>query len=128
MPVVSAEDIEAGKVGLLLDARAGERYRGEVEPIDKRAGHIPGAVSSPLGLNVGPDMRFLPSEELRARYDALARKEGIVACHCGSGVTATLNVLAMEVAGLPTPALYPGSWSEWSYPLANRPIRVGPDP
>ncbi len=130
MPTVSVDDLAQGKVALLIDSRAGERYRGEVEPVDKRAGHIPGAVTLPFAQNVGPDQRFLPADQIKARIDALPRPEGagIVACYCGSGVTSTHNVLAMELAGLPTPALYPGSWSEWSYPAAGRPIKTGPEP
>lgn len=123
MPVTDANAIAAGAV-TLLDARAPERYRGEVEPIDKQAGHIPGARSVPLAGNVGPDNRFLPPTELRRRFEPFG---GTVACSCGSGVTATQTILAMEVAGLPTPALYPGSWSEWSYPAAGRPIATGPE-
>ncbi|MES2153721.1 MAG: sulfurtransferase [bacterium] len=124
MLTVTAEEIATGSV-VLVDARAPERFRGEVEPIDKRAGHIPGARSVPFAGNVGPDMRFLSAEKLRERYAGI---EGKVACYCGSGTTATLDVLALEVAGLPTPALYPGSWSEWSYPEAGRPIETGPVP
>ncbi len=128
MPTTDAGAIAAGGI-TLFDARAPERFRGEVEPVDKRAGHIPGARSIPLAGNVGPDMRFLPAATLRARFEAaLPPAGGSVACYCGSGVTATHNVLAMEVAGLPTPALYPGSWSEWSWPDAKRPIAMGPEP
>ena len=129
MPVVEAAQLEAGAAGamLLLDARAPERFRGEVEPVDKRAGHIPGARSHPFSANVGPDLRFLPPAELRARLEAVgAAGAGGVACYCGSGVTSAHNVLAMEVAGLGTPALYPGSWSEWSWPEAGRPVETGP--
>ncbi len=128
MPTVEIGEIEAGTV-TLVDARAPERFRGDVEPVDKRAGHIPGAVSVPFAGNVGADMRFLAADALRGRYEAFATPApgaGKVACYCGSGVTSTHNVLAMEVAGLPTPALYAGSWSEWSYPAANRPIATGP--
>jgi thiosulfate/3-mercaptopyruvate sulfurtransferase len=98
-----------------------------VEPVDRRAGHIPGSVNVPFAGNVGPDLRFLPPEQLRARFAAVGvvGAQG-VACYCGSGVTATHDVLAMEVAGLGTPALYPGSWSEWSWPQAARPIVAGP--
>jgi thiosulfate/3-mercaptopyruvate sulfurtransferase len=133
MPTIDATTIEAGlgqSAGTwqLVDVRAGERYRGEVEPIDKRAGHIPGAVSLPFGGNMASGMLFLKPEELRARFEgALGVQEaGRVACYCGSGVTGTHDVLAMEVAGMGTPALYPGSWSEWSWPDAERPIVAGP--
>ncbi|MGW3357594.1 sulfurtransferase [Streptomyces bungoensis] len=113
--------------GVLLDARAGERYRGEVEPIDRVGGHIPGAVSAPTTENVGPDGRFLPAEELRDRFKALGVSEGDeVGVYCGSGVSAAHEVLALAVAGIPA-ALYVGSWSEWSSD-PSRPVVVGPDP
>lgn len=111
----------------LVDVRVPERFEGKVEPMDKRAGHIPGAVNLPVAGAVGPDQRFRPAAELAARFDAVGiRDAGRVACYCGSGVTSTHAVLTMEVAGLGTPALYPGSWSEWSYPEAGRPIETGP--
>jgi thiosulfate/3-mercaptopyruvate sulfurtransferase len=113
--------------GVLFDARAGERYRGDVEPIDRVGGHIPGAVSAPTNENVGPDGRFLPAEELRARFTALgASGEAEVGVYCGSGVSAAHEVLALAVAGIPA-ALYVGSWSEWSSD-PSRPVAVGPDP
>ncbi|WP_208614564.1 sulfurtransferase [Streptomyces regalis] len=113
--------------GVLLDARAGERYRGEVEPIDPVGGHIPGAVSAPTNDNVGADGRFLPAEELGARFKALGASEGTeVGVYCGSGVSAAHQVLALAVAGIPA-ALYVGSWSEWSSD-PTRPVAVGPDP
>ncbi|KUN78873.1 3-mercaptopyruvate sulfurtransferase [Streptomyces bungoensis] len=113
--------------GVLLDARAGERYRGEVEPIDRVGGHIPGAVSAPTTENVGPDGRFLPAEELRDRFKALGVSEGDeVGVYCGSGVSGAHEVLALAVAGIPA-ALYVGSWSEWSSD-PSRPVVVGPDP
>ncbi|GHF09640.1 sulfurtransferase [Streptomyces fumanus] len=115
------------KSGLLLDARAGERYRGEVEPIDPVGGHIPGAVSAPTTQNVGPDGRLLPADELRARFAALGVTDGTeVGVYCGSGVSAAHEVLALAAAGVPA-ALYAGSWSEWSAD-PNRPVAVGPDP
>lgn len=125
MPTVEIADIEAGAV-TLIDARAPERFRGDVEPVDKRAGHIPTAQNVPFAGNVGADMLWLKPAQLRERFEAVAEATGKVACYCGSGVTATHDVLAMEVAGLPTPALYPGSWSEWSYPATGRPIDTGP--
>ncbi|MFG2485219.1 sulfurtransferase [Streptomyces virginiae] len=113
--------------GVLLDARAGERYRGEVEPIDPVGGHIPGALSAPTTENVGPDGRFLPADVLRARFEALGASEGTeVGVYCGSGVSGAHEVLALEVAGIGSD-LYAGSWSEWSGDPA-RPVATGPDP
>lgn len=111
MALVDEEAIAAGAVGTLIDARAPERFTGEVEPVDPAAGHIPGAVNLPFAGNLSEDGRFLGPDELRARFEAAGD-----ACtvYCGSGVTAAHNVLAMDVAGLPLPALYPGSWSAWS--------------
>jgi thiosulfate/3-mercaptopyruvate sulfurtransferase len=113
--------------GVLLDARAGERYRGEVEPIDPVGGHIPGAVSAPTTENVRADGRFLPAEELNARFKSLGAAQGTeVGVYCGSGVSGAHEVLALAVAGIPA-ALYVGSWSEWSSD-PSRPVAVGPDP
>jgi thiosulfate/3-mercaptopyruvate sulfurtransferase len=112
--------------GVLLDARAPERYRGETEPIDPRAGHVPGAVNAPTGGNLGPDGRFLPADELRARFAALGVEEGTpVAAYCGSGVTAAHEVAALAIAGIDA-ALYPGSWSQWSN--LDRPVATGAEP
>ena len=99
----------------LIDARTTPRYRGETEPIDPVAGHIPGAVSRPWPENVDELGRFLSPERLRARFeDVLEGADAARAiCYCGSGVTANHNVLAMVHAGLGRPRLYPGSWSEW---------------
>ena len=108
----------------LLDARAGERYRGEVEPLDKRAGHIPGARSRFFKDNLDANGRFRPADELRAVFTAFGAAPAQVVHQCGSGVTACHNLLAMEFAGLPGSALYPGSWSEWSSDPA-RPVAVG---
>ncbi len=100
--------------GVLLDARAVERYRGETEPIDPRAGHVPGAVSAPTTDNVDAAGRFRSPEELRRRFEALGVGEGVpVATYCGSGVTAAHEVAALAIAGFDA-ALYPGSWSQWS--------------
>ncbi len=111
---------------LILDARTPERFRGEVEPFDPVAGHIPGAVNRPLQCNLRPDGRFKPAEVLREEYLALlaGRAPAAVIHQCGSGVTACHNLLAMEMAGLPGGLLYPGSWSEWCADPA-RPVALG---
>jgi thiosulfate/3-mercaptopyruvate sulfurtransferase len=114
---------------VLIDARAGERYRGEVEPVDPAAGHIPTAVSAPAGRSLGPGGRFLPPDILRTRFDELgagADADRDVVTSCGSGVTACHVVLARRIAGLPDPILYPGSFSDWS--RADGPIATGPEP
>ncbi len=116
--IVDADTVEAslGTGSLLLvDARAPERFRGEVEPLDPVAGHIPGAVNRPFGGNLGPDGRFKPAAALRGEFEALlaGRSASTVVHQCGSGVSACHNALAMEFAGLPGARLYPGSWSEW---------------
>lgn len=107
----------------LIDARAAERFRGDVEPLDKAAGHIPGASNRFFKDNLGPDGRFKPAEQLRAEFAALLAPyaAGDVVHQCGSGVTACHNLLAMAHAGLGEGMLYPGSWSEWSADPA-RPI------
>jgi thiosulfate/3-mercaptopyruvate sulfurtransferase len=118
---------ELARAGLLLDARAGERYRGEVEPIDPRAGHIPGAVSAPTSENLTSDGVFRSAEELRARfteYGAPAAAEAdTLGVYCGSGVTAAHQILALRIAGIDA-ALYPGSWSQWSGD-PERPVATG---
>jgi thiosulfate/3-mercaptopyruvate sulfurtransferase len=99
----------------IVDARGAPRYRGEVEPIDPVAGHIPGALNRPFNTNLNAEGFFKSPAELRAEFAALlgdAKPENVVH-HCGSGVSAVPNVLAMEVAGLGRTALYAGSWSEW---------------
>lgn len=110
----------------LIDARAPARFRGELEPIDPVAGHIPGALNRPYSDNFGPDGRFKSPAQLRAEFDALlgGRRPATVVHHCGSGVTATPNLLAMELAGLGRAALYAGSWSEWCSDPA-RPVAKG---
>ncbi|WP_370145296.1 sulfurtransferase [Streptacidiphilus sp. EB129] len=115
LPTVDADGAASlARTGLLLDARAGERYRGEVEPIDSRAGHIPGAVSAPTTENLRSDGRFRPVDELAERFGGLGVKPGVeVGVYCGSGVTAAHQLLALELAGV-SGVLYPGSWSEWS--------------
>jgi thiosulfate/3-mercaptopyruvate sulfurtransferase len=116
MPLLDADGAAKLAVeGVLLDARAAARYRGEVEPVDPVAGHIPGAVSAPTADNVGPDDRFLLPEILRTRFAALgvsADDGRAVGVYCGSGVTAAHEVLALELAGVEA-GLYVGSWSQW---------------
>ena len=111
---------------VLLDARAPARYRGEVEPIDPVAGHIPTALNAPLDGNLGPDGRFLPPDALRARFRGLVATGAEVVTSCGSGTNACQNALAMRLAGLPDPLLYPGSYSDWS--RAGMPVATGPEP
>ncbi|MBA2951477.1 sulfurtransferase [Streptomyces himalayensis] len=114
------------RTGLLLDARAAERYRGDLEPIDPVAGHVPGAVSAPTTENIAEDGRFLPAEELAARFKSLgASGTSEIGVYCGSGVSAAHEVLALAVAGIPA-ALYVGSWSEWSSD-PSRPVATGPE-
>ncbi|MDG9922700.1 MULTISPECIES: sulfurtransferase [unclassified Pseudomonas] len=110
----------------LLDARALHRFRGETEPLDPVAGHIPGAQCAVFTDNLGSDGRFLPAEQLRARFDALrgARPVGSLVAYCGSGVTACHNLFAMSLAGYPLAPLYAGSWSEWITDPA-RPVATG---
>jgi thiosulfate/3-mercaptopyruvate sulfurtransferase len=126
MPVLDAAGAQStARTGLLLDARTGERYRGEQEPVDPVAGHIPGAVSAPTAGNVNPDGTFRSLAELAARFAALGAgsQAGPVGVYCGSGVTAAHEVLALEVVGLPA-ALYVGSWSNWITDPA-RPVATG---
>ena len=128
MPVLDgAGAARLARSGVLLDARAGERYRGESEPADPVAGHIPGAVSAPTAQNVGADGRFRPAAELRERFAGLGVTGAAAAgAYCGSGVTAAHEVLALALAGLPA-ALYPDSWSGWITDPA-RPVATGPAP
>jgi thiosulfate/3-mercaptopyruvate sulfurtransferase len=127
--LVDTDAVEAmlGGPTLLLDARAAERYRGETEPVDPRAGHIPGAVSAPFTGNLGPDGQFLPPEALRLRYEALGAGERPVVAYCGSSLSATHDLLALEVAGISGARLYQGSWSHWSSD-PGRPAAVGSNP
>jgi thiosulfate/3-mercaptopyruvate sulfurtransferase len=123
---------------ILLDARAAPRYRGETEPIDPVAGHIPTARSAPWEGNIGPDGRMLPRDSLRARFQALgaggARAPGEsgaavateVVPYCGSGTSACHHALAMRIAGLPDPTIYVGSYSDWS--RSGLPVATGPEP
>ena len=115
------------RTGELLDARAGARYRGDSEPVDPVAGHIPGAISAPTSENVGSDGRLRSPAELRDRFAALGVQPGqAVGAYCGSGVTAAHEVLALELAGLPA-VLYVASWSGWVTD-PGRPVATGPDP
>jgi thiosulfate/3-mercaptopyruvate sulfurtransferase len=99
----------------VVDARAAPRFRGEVEPLDPVAGHIPGALNRPFTENIGPDGRFKPAGQLRTEFEQLlaGRDPATVVHQCGSGVSSVPNLLAMEIAGLGTTGLYAGSWSEW---------------
>lgn len=110
----------------LIDARALPRFRGEVEPLDPVAGHIPGARCAPFTENLGADGRFLPPEQLRQRFENLlaGRNPEQLVAYCGSGVTACHNLFAMSLAGLPLAPLYAGSWSEWITDPA-RPVARG---
>ncbi|MEE4023704.1 sulfurtransferase [Gordonia sp. PKS22-38] len=126
MPVVDIDDVAATSSGL-LDARAAQRYRGEVEPVDPRAGHIPGAISAPTAENLRPDGTFLASDALRRRFTELGVTEGDVPiAYCGSGVNAAHQVAALELAGF-RGALFPGSWSQWSAD-PERPAETGSGP
>lgn len=145
MPVVDADGAaDLARRGTLLDARARPRYTGEVEPVDPRPGHIPGAVSAPFSGHIGADGRWRSPEELAARFAALsptalgppdlgppdlgAIADGPAGAYCGSGVTATSVILALEVAGRSEPAaLYAGSWSNWSRD-PDRPAITGDEP
>jgi thiosulfate/3-mercaptopyruvate sulfurtransferase len=120
-PVISSADILRHLSGhssnplTIIDARAPECFRGDIEPLDPVAGHIPGAINRPYGANLTPQQTFKPAELLRAEFEAQLGGAPLssVVHQCGSGVTACHNVLAMAVAGLPGSRLYPGSWSEW---------------
>lgn len=122
--LADASDVQRRGAARLLDARAPERYRGEVEPIDAKAGHIPGARNAPFALNLDAEGRFLPPEQLRRLYE---RDGDDVIVSCGSGVTACHLAVARELAGLPPPRLYAGSWSGWIEDPA-RPVAIGPEP
>jgi len=128
-PTVNASGVMASLARqrlLLIDARAPERFRGETEPLDPVAGHIPGARNRPYTLNLNPDGTFKHSAFLRAEFGALlaGAPHDLVVHQCGSGVTACHNLLAMEIAGINGTRLYPGSWSEWCADPA-RPVAVG---
>jgi thiosulfate/3-mercaptopyruvate sulfurtransferase len=127
LPSLTADDAEAlPGTGILLDARAGERYRGEVEPIDPSAGHVPGAVSAPTSENLTDDGHFASADALRKRFATLGIGSGdTVGVYCGSGVTAAHEIAALAIAGVDA-ALFPGSWSAWSSDPA-RPVATGVD-
>jgi thiosulfate/3-mercaptopyruvate sulfurtransferase len=110
----------------LVDARATPRFKGEVEPLDPVAGHIPGALNRPFSQNLGTDGKFKPAAQLRSEFEALlaGRDPASVVNQCGSGVSAIPNIIAMEVAGLGRAALYAGSWSDWCSDLS-RPMAQG---
>ena len=122
--VIDRDGVLRAAGAVLFDARAAERYRGDLEPIDAKAGHIPGALNVPWRSNLGDDWRFLPAADLRARYAAGEGREVIV--YCGSGVSAAVDLLALEVAGIRGPRLYEGSWSDWS--RQELPVATGEDP
>jgi len=112
---------------ILLDARRPARYRGEFEPTDPRAGHIPGAFSAPWGGSLDSAGRFKPPDELVRRFSDLRVHNGShVVAYCGSGVSACVNLLALELAGLTGARLYPGSWSDWST-RPEAPVATGDD-
>ncbi|MFC4034830.1 sulfurtransferase [Streptomyces polygonati] len=128
LPVLTADRAaELPSYGVLLDARAGERYRGESEPVDAKAGHIPGAVSAPTAENLDAGGRFAEAEQSRKRFAALGvGDDTAVGVYCGSGVTAAHQIAALAAAGIDA-ALYPGSWSAWSAD-PRRPVATGPRP
>ncbi|HEY0619674.1 MAG TPA: sulfurtransferase [Kribbella sp.] len=127
IPMLDADGAAAlAASGVLLDARAPERFAGEVEPMDAVAGHIPGAVNAPTTANVSADGRFLSADDLRKRFAALgADGSGEVGAYCGSGVTAAHEALALEIAGIEAP-VYVGSWSDWITD-PSRPVATGKD-
>jgi thiosulfate/3-mercaptopyruvate sulfurtransferase len=134
MPVLDADEAAAlpTEGGVLLDARAAPRYRGETEPVDPRAGHIPGALNAPFAEHLRADGRWRAPEELAERFTTLGVRSGEpVGAYCGSGVSAASVVLALEVAGVTSPrhpaALYVGSWSQWSSD-PSRPAATGANP
>jgi thiosulfate/3-mercaptopyruvate sulfurtransferase len=125
-PAERTADLEDATSGgfVVIDARQPERFRGETEPLDKRAGHIPGARSVPCRENVDADGRFRPPDVLRERFTAAGVRDGAaVVSYCGSGVTACHNLLALERAGFAPGRLYPGSWSQYS--ATDRPAATG---
>jgi thiosulfate/3-mercaptopyruvate sulfurtransferase len=122
--VVDRRHVREAKGAALFDARLGDRYRGEAEPIDPKAGHIPGALSVPWKANLDDQLRFRSAAELRQLYTAAEGRE--VIAYCGSGLTAAIDLLAMELAGIGDARLYEGSWSDWS--RQDLPVATGPEP
>jgi thiosulfate/3-mercaptopyruvate sulfurtransferase len=125
--IVDADQVVANlssKECIVIDARAPDRFRGENETLDPVGGHIPGAKNRFFKDNLQPDGRFKPAGQLRAEFEALIRTPESSIMQCGSGATACHNLLALEIAGLPGAALYPGSWSEWCADPA-RPVATG---
>ena len=120
------KNLDGKTIQTIIDARGAPRFRGEVEPLDPVAGHIPGALNRPFGDNIGADGKFKPADVLKAEFTKLlaGRDPSTVVHHCGSGVSAVPNVLAMELAGLGRQALFAGSWSEWVSD-ASRPVAQG---
>jgi thiosulfate/3-mercaptopyruvate sulfurtransferase len=128
LPVLDAgQAAELAWTGVLIDARAPERYRGESESMDPVAGHIPGARNWPMGRHLDATGRFLEPAELAQALAELTPPDAPVGAYCGSGITAAHTVLALEVAGRPGAALYPGSWSEWVTD-PSRPVATGDEP
>ncbi len=126
MPVLDADQAaELAATGVLIDARAPERYRGESEPMDPVAGHIPGARNHPMARTLDSEGRFLPADDLAEAFADMAGAE--VGAYCGSGITAAHTVLALELAGVAGAGLYPGSWSEWITD-PTRPVATGDEP
>jgi thiosulfate/3-mercaptopyruvate sulfurtransferase len=126
MPTVEIDGVaEVPEHGLLLDARAADRFRGDTEPVDPKAGHIPGAIGAPTTENLTADRRFKPAVELEERFLGLGADEATpITVYCGSGVTAAHEIAALAIAGLQA-ALYPGSWSQWST-REDLPFATGP--
>jgi len=126
--VVAGRVVPGRPESILVDAREPERYRGESERVDARAGHIPGAINLPFAANMGADGRFLDADRLTARFALAGIEPGSdIIAYCGSGVTACHDLLALEAAGFGLCRLYPGSWSEWSADRG-RPAATGPQP
>jgi len=128
-PTVSASGVASSlprHTLVLVDARAAERYRGDTEPIDPVAGHIPGALNRPYSRNLQPDATFRRAAELRSEFESMLHGRAVsdVVHYCGSGVSACHNVLAMAIAGYPLTRIYPGSWSEWVADR-ERPVATG---